>query len=526
MHHSRLIVFHECGRELEFNNFNATVSILNCESNLQMIQAQTLSFKLWFVPVVTSAVVALFNGQAAVNKSNPLNGYSVVATASVPLYNLYTPQTSSFEAKVAWKICGTDRSVGYIATVFQRLDGTGASNSQLYEMHCEGYQAQVQMSTIKPLNLSRSYSPQTTKKRSVDPPCSSSSKKRKLEGHDPCEEELRQSLTVLESLERNNTEHFACSQQNLKRPRPSMSQACSKSREAAALMSDGMANPVQQDTSNYCSQDIHIKEDRIRSQSSQHPREMHRSTPDATVTSTVDKALPFIPEKSHASNAEPEAKYPTYNSTTPTQLPSQPQQPLVKTCEKGSSPILITLRYADASTSPCGEPPTSEREKASNKPKSEVDVNNSGEYIDNSNDTDTREDSKDSSLHRRLDRFTEEKRGSAMPHRLKSKVMQNYFSGQSMIISGTLGGCRSANGAILSPTARNFMNLRSPIASKNKRVRSPLQPLRSPLRTNNVCNDVPSNKIGHSKSTAGSPTGLKPSISNRERIERIFSGKK
>merc|ERR1711957_568635 len=88
--HSKLVSADTISRDIELD-LRTSISIPNYEKNTDMILAQTLELKLWFVPIITTTISAMINSKKK-KDTQALNGCKVMSTAECPLFHLYTVQ--------------------------------------------------------------------------------------------------------------------------------------------------------------------------------------------------------------------------------------------------------------------------------------------------------------------------------------------------------------------------------------------------------------------------------------------------
>jgi hypothetical protein len=431
--HSRLISMQESSRELDFEDFEANLAVPNCESDLSSLQHQSLVFKLWFVPVVTKAMIEQV--ETSTMNAYSLNGCQVAATAYIPLYHLYTPQ-AYFDGKVPWQI------------------SRGSLNDNLNLHATQGY---IQATVHKLNDNSPRLESLLTRRQSIDPPtCTHLSNKRK-------------------------TNNLTSTLRGFKRSRFLQNE----SESSATLLTAANDNPATDVESHDCSSKIGDANERPSFKS-----------PEA------DKMSVEMPCCDLKHNSENETKESIDNHTTQVQDCSKPTPP--QTCERASSPVLAVLRYADVGvcTSPLGE-------------NSQSDTNNADQF---NSDNKVRHPSR-SSLSQRLG-HDGGGYDSIWSHRLRSQQHQTAFSyfASPKHSRGTVEGVYRS---VRSPTSlqhtSNLLNRRHTVSSN---YQSPVNSMQKPLRSNNKSPTKDGDECG-----ARSQSAIKTTLSNRERIERIFSSK-
>lgn len=431
---SSLILMPSISRDVEFDDFKSVLSIPDYELDLAKLQLQCLELKLWHVPVVTRAIAEMFSqDKFTPREANCLSGCKLVATASLPLYHLHTPQ-AHFDDRVAWSVDGQLGSYGFVAARVHNLHET----SPTYHM--------------KPMTLERSFcsSAIINRRQSVDPPPSSSmSNKRK----------------VGSAATTHDEEALKC--RSIKRTRimPNASDTLIDEKSAQMM-----------------------------------------GEPDSGLTYQSDNKCPHVDVDSCASKNRQEGTM-AADKATPEQEFNIAVHKHAHTCERGSSPVIVALRCADAGvcTSPYEEPTNDSTARPSRQPVTEN--NDSATPLH----PDTAEDSESYMCHRNAvghsnlaytashEPVYESDLNKAKPHRLRSQLMQNYFSSSRA----------SYSAAESYRFDQNTFN-RTNSVSFGENVKSP------PV--------IGSRRTVHASAQNSSPT-MKP-LSNKERIERIFSGKK
>ena len=503
--YSQLISIQESNRELDLDDFKATILLPNHESDLSLIQTQSLLFKLWFVPVVTSTVARAFSkNQMRMANAHFLNGCKGVATAAIPLYDLYTLR-AYFDGRVTWNLCNHDTSQGFIAAEVHKLDdeSNDASNS-LDRVHFEANAIKPQLSHIKPTNLQRSvcHSPEVTKRQSIDPPsCSSLSNKRKIySGISACRSIKRSRVSEASSIDARsrNDKH-------------------------------GIGFEYSAGT------DIHmVNEQEIRTHQADDPKKDSSGTkhgdcdkaPSIDCTSEQSKPCSASGIALHAADHDHSSESKSsYGCDSKERCPKTPMQhsrqglTCVETCERGSSPVLVALRCADIGvcTSPFEERSHErvEQTDSETKPAPNLDIKDDARS-DVNKDYNINQRSNSSSLNPCPGQDDQEGINSVRPRRLRSHVMQNYFASPRANNCGEFGSITSVQSPVLFPSSSSLLNRRS--ATLSSTFRSPTEPKSDYLPADHARPRIQKPDI--------EPTTRSKVLSNRERIERIFSGKK
>ncbi|KAL3784016.1 hypothetical protein ACHAWO_005692 [Cyclotella atomus] len=443
--HSGLIPMHAISRDVEFDDFKAELHISDYEMDLAKLQLQCLEVKLWLVPVVTRTVAEMFNqDRVTQSEAHCLSGCQLIATAPLPLYHLYTSQTQ-FDGRVAWSVRGQIESSGFVAARVNRLFETNRHQLGLNHNICS--------------------SPTINRRQSVDPPPSSSmSNKRKVGSTATirCEEVLN----------------------------------CRSIKRTRLMLNDS-------DTS----ADAESLETQIREQTGSHLTSSDKEVGESNSTCTRDL-------DSFVSQSRQEGATST-NTATPVRDSNHVVHHHVHTCERGTSPVLVALRYADAGvcTSPCEKTANESKVRSTHEPG--IERNDSSTPLHDSSVTENLEqqvhqhktashsNATNDVLH---EPGCESDLNRVRPHRLRSQLIQSYFSSPRAIHS-TVQGYRSIRSPVTSnQNTFNKMNTVSFVAT----VQSPP--------------GISSGRIRNPSAQKSSPS-IKP-LSNRERIERIFSGKK
>ncbi|KAL3805639.1 hypothetical protein HJC23_005883 [Cyclotella cryptica] len=491
-------------------------------------------------------------------KSQSLNGISLVATASVPLYHLYTPE-AFFEGKVSWQICGSDKSVGYISSIVHRSDDKNSGRKCFMdEMNGEQSPSHCHMRRIQPLNLQKSYSPEATKRQSVDPPsCSYSASKRKVDQnrateHSPVVPRENKRFRISQEM---NSESSKPSTTNTGQAHNKVSTSWGTESRHFSI---GGENGIQLEVIDDPNFKVNSREKCDTSQGipslqswesntsmSKHGKkcinhdwEIKRSTFRKDQEVTFNVGIPLTSSFLSESN---ETVRETIN--TPVQASRKADLPRIETCEKGSSPIQVTLRCADASTSPCGDVPvpatrksfdevmakdetTTDRSEnqnlsSSNEENKEFGVHqNRDNYISNAFRIKRR--SNENPIYSRLEQVLAERGqddNKSKPRQLRTQVMENYFDRPNANYDAAAQGCKRTPTPGFSRSS-SILNMGHRVLSDYRDI------LRSPLRSTHDPWPCDRNKSTRQfQSTTTSPTAHNI-LSNRERIERIFSGKK
>lgn len=446
--HSRLLSIPERMESLQ--GFEANINI-PIESNLTKIQTQTLIFKLWFVPVMTQAVVEAFSNkeaQAAKAHSSTacLEGSKVVATASVPLYSLYTSDLS-FDGKVSWVLSGLDTACGFIAATVHRIQ-VKPNSSPCNNFGC---------------------SPEVTLRQSVDPPSSIHSWSN-LSVNDRMKNDLNKRKVASQGL-------FL--RRGFKRSRLLQNDLVTSE--------TGSKSHLGSDSSSPRSMNAEIGRHQFNEHTS-NLEEQNRVSKSCEASTNASCASP-CQDMSSTENAFDKTPISTQEKTKPVLQRAE-------TCEKGSSPLLVALRYADAAvcTSPCEESTSPAREcpresiagtsvscyatapeKGERKMTADMHKNNA-EHNNSCVLNNTCQSSDRSSVKQYLGQMD----GvdiRVRPHRLRSQARHNYSAS-------------SLSPSLNQDTSLLNRNFRSPVSSRLDR------------------------------------SDKRSSLTNRERIERIFSGKK
>jgi len=161
--HSKLIPIEGVVRDAEVN-LESMISVPNYENDTERILTQTLQFKLWFVPVITTTIAAMIDAGKTKDIIS-LKGCTVISTAKCPLYHLYSIK-GYYSGRLPWSmVLHGDQNKSYlgcISTSVRRVKThpcpirmLSAQNERRSPDNAE--QCHV-MSTLKPTNLAVSFS--------------------------------------------------------------------------------------------------------------------------------------------------------------------------------------------------------------------------------------------------------------------------------------------------------------------------------------------------------------------------------
>ena len=472
--------------------------IPNHDADLSLIPTQSLPFKLWFVPVVTRTVAEAFsNEQMSIENADILSGCKCIATAAIPLYDLYTSR-AYFDGRVSWHLCGRDTSHGFITASVHKLNNDSPSVSNALN---------GEPSHIKPTNLQRSFcfSPEVTRRQSIDPPsCSSLSNKRKIDSGISARKSIKRSRVTETLLLRDAT--FG----------------------NARYGTGSESNP---DITTANGQEVG-KQDTIDQRKDSSDEKYDACDKAYSTESTSDQSKPYSApsvasegaNNCHSSESTSFCRRGSEErgANTPTQDEQQGSL-CVDTCERASSPVLVALRCQDKGvcTSPVEEysnKKVDEPFSSSNKPSdsetvpvSNFDAKDDARYVSNKDDMDKQSNAR--SLNSCLERDDRES-NSIRPRRLRSHVMHNYFASPRTNCN-ELGRLTSAKSPTLFPSTSSLLN----------RGCSALPNFRSPIASH-TDHFPPDDTRPMRHKPATEFTSRSRGLSNRERIERIFSGKK
>ena len=161
--HSKLIPFEGVARDAEVN-LESIISVPNYEHDTENILTQTLQFKLWFVPVITTTIAAMIDDDKTKDIIS-LKGCTVISTAKCPLYHLYSIK-GYYSGRLPWSmVLHGDQNKSYlgcISTSIRRVKIHPCPIRMLLtqnERHSPENAEQCHvMSTLKPTNLAVTFS--------------------------------------------------------------------------------------------------------------------------------------------------------------------------------------------------------------------------------------------------------------------------------------------------------------------------------------------------------------------------------
>jgi hypothetical protein len=214
--HSKLIPFEGITRDVEVN-LKSMISVPDYEDDTAMILTQTLQFKLWFVPIITTTIAAMIDADKAKDIIS-LKGCTVISTAKFPLYHIYSVK-GYYSGRVPWSIAlyrhQREIFVGFISTSMHRviIQPCPVRMLQAFDDECSPANQCHVMSTLKPTNLEVSFSHEHVENISqnvcIDPPeqikpiCLPPSSKRSSDESDESDECKRCKVT------KNPGSHFS-----------------------------------------------------------------------------------------------------------------------------------------------------------------------------------------------------------------------------------------------------------------------------------------------------------------------------